>query len=74
MRRGFQVLLEADVTAAVGAQLYQRCPVERGSHRNDYCKRGLTTQVGGLHLQIHKELIADSKSVPVSLAGAVSMD
>ena len=29
VRRGFQVLLEAEVSAAVGAQLHQRCPDER---------------------------------------------
>ncbi len=31
VRRGFQDLLEAGVTAAVGAQLHQRCPDERAT-------------------------------------------
>jgi putative transposase len=54
VRRGFQDLLEAGVTAAVGAQLHQRCPDERVTHRNGYRERLLTTQVGDLTLAIPK--------------------
>jgi putative transposase len=54
VRRGFQDLLEAGVTAAVGAQLHQRCPDERATHRNGYRERVLTTQVGDLTLAIPK--------------------
>jgi len=52
VRRGFQDLLEAGVTAAVGAQIHQRCPDERATHRNGYRERLLTTQVGDLTLAI----------------------
>ncbi len=54
MRRGFQDLLEAGVSAAVGAQLHQRCPDERVTHRNGYRERVLTTQVGDHTLAIPK--------------------
>ena len=54
VRRGFQDLLEAEVSAAVGAQLHQRCPDERATHRNGYRERVLTTQVGDLTLAIPK--------------------
>jgi transposase-like protein len=36
VRRGFQDLLEAEVSAAIGAQLHERRPVERSTHRNGY--------------------------------------
>jgi len=54
VRRGFQDLLEAEVSAAVGAQLHQRCPDDRATHRNGYRERLLTTQVGDLTLAIPK--------------------
>ena len=34
VRRGFQDLLEAEVSAAIGAQLHERRPEERSTHRN----------------------------------------
>jgi putative transposase len=54
VRWGFQDLLEAGVSADVGAQLHQRCPDERATHRNGYRERVLTTQVGDLTLAIPK--------------------
>ena len=54
MRRGFQDLLEAGVTAAVCAQLHQRCPDDRATHRNGYRERLLTTQMGDISLAIPK--------------------
>ena len=54
VRRGFQDLLEADVSAAIGAQLHERRPDDRATHRNGYRKRVLTTQVGDLTLAIPK--------------------
>jgi putative transposase len=54
VRRGFQDLLDAGVSADVGAQLHQRCPDERATHRNGYRERVLTTQVGDLTLAIPK--------------------
>lgn len=46
VRRGFQDLLEAEVSAAIGAQLHERRPDDRATHRNGYRERVLTTQVG----------------------------
>ncbi len=37
VRRGFQDLLEAEVSAFTGAQLHERCPDQRSTHRNGYC-------------------------------------
>ena len=54
VRRGFQDLLEAEVSAAIGAQLHERRPDERATHRNGYRERVLTTQVGDLSLAIPK--------------------
>jgi putative transposase len=54
VRRGFQDLLEAGVTAAVGAQLHQRCPEERATRRNGYREPVLSTQVGDFTLAIPK--------------------
>jgi putative transposase len=54
VRRGFQDLLEAEVSAAIGAQLNERRPDERSTHRNGYRERVLTTQVGDLTLAIPK--------------------
>ena len=54
VRRGFQDLLEAEVSAAIGAQLHERRPDERATHRNGYRERLLTTQVGDLILAIPK--------------------
>ena len=54
MRRGFQDLLEAEVSALTGAQLHERCPDQRSTHRNGYRERLLTTQVGDLTLAIPK--------------------
>jgi hypothetical protein len=34
VRRGFQDLLEAGVSAAIGAQLHQRCADKRATHRH----------------------------------------
>jgi transposase-like protein len=47
-RRGFQEPLEAEVSALTGAQLHERCPDQRSTHR----RRLLTTQVGDLTLAI----------------------
>ena len=52
VRRGFQDLLEAEVSALTGAQLHERCPDQRSTHRNGYRQRLLTTQVGDLTLAI----------------------
>lgn len=54
VRRGFQELLEAGVSAAIGAQRHERCPEERATHRNSYRERVLTTQEGDLTLAIAK--------------------
>ncbi|WP_255510532.1 IS256 family transposase [Cyanobium sp. LEGE 06143] len=54
VRRGFQDLLEAEVSAAIGATRHERCPDERTTHRNGYRQRLLTTQVGDLTLAIPK--------------------
>jgi hypothetical protein len=54
VRRGFQDLLESEVSAAIGAQLHERRPDERSTHRNGYRERLLTTQVGDLSLAIPK--------------------
>ena len=54
MRRGFQDLLEAEVSAAIGATRHERCPDERTTHRNGYRQRLLTTQVGDISLAIPK--------------------
>ena len=54
VRRGFQDLLEAEVSAFTGAQLHERCPDQRSTHRNGYRERLLTTQVGDLTLAIPK--------------------
>ena len=54
VRRGFQDLLEAQVSALTGAQLHERCPDQRSTHRNGYRERVLTTQVGDLTLAIPK--------------------
>ncbi|WP_370594501.1 transposase [Synechococcus sp. CBW1108] len=50
VRRGFQDLLEAEVSALTGAQLHERCPDQRSTHRNGYRQRLLTTQVGDISL------------------------
>jgi hypothetical protein len=34
VRRGFEVLLEAEVSALTGAQLLDRCPDPRSTRRN----------------------------------------
>ncbi len=54
VRRGFHDLLEAEVSALTGAQLHERCPDQRSTHRNGYRERVLTTQVGDLTLAIPK--------------------
>ena len=54
VRRGFQNLLEAEASAAIGATRHERCPDERTTHRNGYRQRLLTTQVGDLSLAIPK--------------------
>jgi putative transposase len=54
VRRGFQNLLEAEVSARTGAKLHERCPDQRSTHRNGYRERVLTTQVGDLTLAIPK--------------------
>ena len=54
VRRGFQDLLEAEVSAAIGASRHERCPDERSTHRNGYRQRLLTTQVGDNSLAIPK--------------------
>jgi hypothetical protein len=43
VRRGFQELLEAEVSALTGAHLHERCPDQRSTHRNGYRRRLLTT-------------------------------
>ncbi|MCP9913972.1 transposase [Cyanobium sp. BA20m-14] len=42
VRRGFQDLLEAEVSAAIGATRHERCPDERSTHRNGYRQRLLS--------------------------------
>jgi len=42
VRRGLQELLEAEVSALTGAQLHERCPDQRSTHRNGYRRRLLT--------------------------------
>lgn len=54
MLRGFQDLLEAEVSALTGAQLHERCPDQRITHRNGYREWVLTTQIGELTLAIPK--------------------
>ena len=54
VRRGFRDLPEAEVSALTGAQLHERCPDERSTHRNGYRQRLLTTQVGDISLAIPK--------------------
>jgi hypothetical protein len=39
VRRGFQNLLEAKVSALNGAQLHERCPDQRSTYRNGYRQR-----------------------------------
>ena len=48
VRRGFQDLLEAEVSALTGAQLHKRYPDQRSTHRHGYRERVLTTEVGDL--------------------------
>jgi transposase-like protein len=43
VRRGFQDLLEAEVSASIGATRHERCPIERTTHCNGYRQRLLTT-------------------------------
>jgi putative transposase len=52
VRRGFQELLEAELSALTGTKLHERCPDQRFTHRNGYRRRLLTTQVGDLTLAI----------------------
>ena len=47
-------LLDAGVSALTRAQLHERCPDQRSTHRNGYRRRLLTTQVGDLILTIPK--------------------
>ena len=54
VRRGFQYLVEAEVTALTGTQLHERWPDQRCTHRNGYGERVLTTEVGDLTLAITK--------------------
>lgn len=54
VRRGYQDLLEAEFSAAIGATRHERCPDKRTTHRNGYRQRLLTTQVGDLSLAIPK--------------------
>ena len=44
VRRGFQDLLETEVSAAIGAQLHEHRPDERSTHRNGYRERVLPGQ------------------------------
>ena len=54
MRRGFQDLLEAEVSAAIEATRHERCSDERSTHNNGYRHRLLTTLVGDISLAIPK--------------------
>ena len=45
VRRGFQDLLEAEVSAAIGARRHERCPDERSTHRNGYSQRHSKSEV-----------------------------
>jgi transposase-like protein len=65
VRRGFQDLLEVEVSAAIGATRQERCPDQRSTHRNGYRQRLLTTQVGDLSLAIPK--LRQGSSFPVWL-------
>ena len=55
--RGFQDLLEAEVSAAIGATRHVSFPYERSTHRNGYRQRLLTTQVRDLTLAIPKLML-----------------
>ena len=50
--RLFQDLLEAEVSAAIGATVHERGPYQRSTHRNCYRLLLLTTQVGDISLSI----------------------
>ncbi len=58
VRRGFQDLLEAEVSAVIGAQRHERCPAERATHRNGYRERLLTTS--GFMVSIVTALVSRS--------------
>ena len=50
VRRGLQELLEAEVSALTGAQLHERCPDQRSTHRNANQSGGIVVsfpQTGG---------------------------
>jgi putative transposase len=64
VRRGFQDLLEAEVSALTGAQLHERCPDQRSTHRNGSRERVLTTQVGDLTLAIPRLSEATMAKIP----------
>jgi transposase-like protein len=49
---GLQELLEAEVSALTGAQLHERCPDQRSTHRKSHRRWVLTTRVGDLTLAI----------------------
>jgi transposase-like protein len=57
VRRGFQDLLEAEISALTGAQLHERCPDQRFTHRNYYGEQIDTTQVDYLTLAILKSQV-----------------
>jgi transposase-like protein len=44
VRRGFQDLLEAEVSAAIGATRHEGCPDDRSTHRNGYSQRLFTSR------------------------------
>ena len=54
VRRGFQDLMEAEASAAIGATRHEHCPDDHSNNRNGYRQRLLTTQVGDLSLAIPK--------------------
>ena len=52
VRRGFQDLLEAEISALIGAHRLERCSDQGFTHRNVNRLRLLTTQMGDLTLPI----------------------
>src|SRR5918911_3373044 len=49
-----QELMEAEVSALIGAERGERCPEDRLTHRNGYRPRRWDTRAGGIELQIPK--------------------
>src|SRR3954454_753110 len=68
VRWAVQELMEAEVTAQIGAERYARTE-ERSTQRNGYRPRTWDTRVGSLELQIPK---LRHRELPAGLAGAAT--